>query len=252
MLVIEYDGTNYLGWQKQPQGPTIQDTLERTLERITGEKVAVIGSGRTDSGVHALGQVANFKTESRLTPLQFQRALNSLLPKDIVIVGAREVEPGFHAQFDAKSKVYVYRILNRPYPSALERFRVWFVPNPLDVEEMKEALELFRGEHDFRAFALSDKHRKGSTVRRVINTSIYQRQGNVIEIEIEANGFLKGMVRLIVGALSNVGRKRISPKDVKDILESGKRSRFVFSAPPWGLFLKEVKYQDLTTLVKAG
>lgn len=242
MLVIEYDGTNYLGWQKQPQGPTIQDTLERTLERITGEKVAVIGSGRTDSGVHALGQVANFKTESRLTPLQFQRALNSLLPKDIVIVGAREVEPGFHAQFDAKSKVYVYRILNRPYPSALERFRVWFVPHPLDLEEMKEAFELFRGEHDFRAFALSDKHRKGSTVRRVINTSIYQRKGNVIEIEIEANGFLKGMVRLIVGALSNVGRKRISPKDVKDILESGERSRFVFSAPPWGLFLKEVKY----------
>ncbi len=242
MLVVEYDGTNYLGWQKQPQGPTIQDTLEKTLERITGEKVAVIGSGRTDAGVHAFGQVANFKTESRLTPLQFQKALNSLLPKDIAIVEAREVELGFHAQFDAKSKVYVYRILNRPYPSALERFRVWFVPHPLDVDEMKGALELFRGEHDFRAFALSDKHRKGGTVRRVISTLIHQKPGNIIEIEIEANGFLKGMVRLIVGTLSNVGRKRISPKDVKDTLESGKRSRFVLSAPPWGLFLKEVKY----------
>jgi tRNA pseudouridine38-40 synthase len=239
-LTIEYDGINYLGWQKQTEGPTIQGILENTLEKITGEKIILIGSGRTDSGVHALAQVANFKTQSRMTPIQFQRALNSLLPKDIVIKEAEEVDMDFHAQFDAKSKTYLYRILNRSYPSALERFRAWFIPDPLEKGKMREAAYSLLGEHDFRAFALSNTAK--TSVRRVIRVSLEEKANDTIEFEIEATGFLKGMVRLIVGTLAKVGKGKITPDDFRKILESGEKTKFVFSAPPWGLFLKQVKY----------
>ena len=239
-LIIEYDGTGYLGWQKQRQGPTVQEVLENTLEKITEEKTKVIGSGRTDSGVHALAQVANFKTTGGMTTGEFQRALNSILPKDIVIKGVAEADLSFHSQFDARSKVYIYRILNRSYPSALERLRAWFITHPLNTYLMQQAGETLIGEHDFRAFALSGRTK--TTVRTVLHVNLMKKSDNRIEFEIEATGFLRGMARLIVGTLVQIGREKIRPEDFREILESGQRTKFVHSAPPWGLFLKEVKY----------
>ena len=239
-LIIEYDGTNYLGWQRQPQGITIQEVIEDTLNKITNETITVIGSGRTDSGVHALAQVANFKTEGRMTLLQFQKALNSVLPKDIVVKEVSEVDINFHAQLDVKSKTYLYKILNRPYPSALERNKVWFLPESLDVPKMAEAARMLGGEHDFRGFALSNTTK--TTVREVVNVSLEKKPDGLVEFEIESTGFLRGMVRLIVGTLVQVGKGKIAPEDFREILESGEKTNLVFSAPPSGLYLKEVRY----------
>ena len=240
-LIIEYDGTNYCGWQKQAQGPTVQDEIQNALKDITREDITLLGSGRTDSGVHALVQVANFKTESKIKPLEFQMGLNSVLPKDISIVQADEVDPEFHAQFSAKTKIYLYKIYNNPSPSALLRDRVWFMPQELDLEKMKEASQCLMGEHDFKALAQIGSEIK-TTVRTVTSISLEQREGNIIEFRIEASGFLKRMVRLILGTLVQVGKGKITPEDFADILNSGVKTNFVYSAPPQGLYLKEVKY----------
>ncbi|MDA2918623.1 tRNA pseudouridine(38-40) synthase TruA [Desulfobacterota bacterium AH_259_B03_O07] len=240
-LRIEYDGTHYFGWQRQKNKPTIQEILENAIEKITKKSPKLIGSGRTDTGVHALGQVANFKTESIMSPQLFQMAINSILPKDIVVIKAHEVNFDFHSQFDSKSKTYLYRILNRPYPSALERYRAWFIPFPLNIENMKESSRVLLGEHDFRAFALSINS-VNSTVRNVLNVSFKLKQKHIIEFEIEATGFLKRMVRLIVGTLIQVGEEKITDVEFKNILDKGEKTKFVRPAPPWGLFLKKVKY----------
>jgi len=241
-IIIEYEGTNYLGWQSQPEGPTIQEEIENALNNITGENIALLGSGRTDSGVHALGQVANFKTQSKITPAEFQMGLNSILPKDITIVYAQDVDLDFHAQFSAKSKTYVYKIFNNPHPSALFRKRSWFVPQTLyKIDHMKKSAEYLLGEHDFKAFALSGTEVK-TTLRTVLKADIEPNDNNMIVFSIEATGFLKRMVRLIVGTLVQVGKGRITPRDFADILDSGEKTKFVYAAPPHGLYLKEVKY----------
>lgn len=240
-LTIEYDGTHYLGWQRQKRGPTIQETIETAIEKITKNGVKLIGSGRTDSGVHALGQVANFKTASGLPAYQFQNALNSTLPRDISILKSEEVDVSFHAQFNAKTKSYAYIILYRPYPSALERVRAWHIPFTLHLPEMKEASKALIGEHDFRAFGLST-HTLRSTVRKVSRLEISLRENDNLCFEIEATGFLKRMARLIVGTLIQVGRHRMTIDELREILESGERTKFVRAAPPWGLYLKDVKY----------
>ncbi len=240
-LTIEYDGTNYLGWQRQKRGPTIQETIEDAIEKITKNAVNLIGSGRTDSGVHALGQVANFKTSSGLPASQLQKALNSILPKDITIVKSEEVDMSFHAQYDAKSKVYAYIILYRACPSALERLRAWHVPFTLKLPEMTEASKALIGKHDFSAFGISTQSLR-STVREVLTLELSLRESDYLYLEIEATGFLKRMVRLVVGTLIQVGRDRITAEGVRRILESGERTKFVRAAPPWGLYLKEVKY----------
>ncbi|HVY56103.1 MAG TPA: tRNA pseudouridine(38-40) synthase TruA, partial [Thermodesulfobacteriota bacterium] len=224
----------------QPSGPTIQETIETALAGITGERVKLLGSGRTDSGVHALGQVASFRTESRLGPVEIQKGLNSVLPKDIVITKAEEAEPDFHAQLSARSKTYVYKILNRPYPSAILRDRAWFVPYPLKPPLMDEAARHLIGEHDFRAFAQAEAAVK-STVRTVLAASVTKRR-DLIEISIEADGFMKRMVRLIAGTLAQVGRERITPAQFREILESGEKTKHVHAAPAHGLYLKEVNY----------
>jgi tRNA pseudouridine38-40 synthase len=239
-LTIEYDGTGYVGWQRQPSGPTIQETLETSLGTITGEKIKLLGSGRTDSGVHALGQVASFRTETSLSPSELQKGLNSILPKDIVIAAAEEAEPAFHAQLSAKSKTYIYKILNRPFPSAILRDRAWFVPHPLNARLMDEAASALIGEHDFRAFAQSEAAVK-STVRTVLGAGITKRK-DMMELSIEADGFMKRMVRLIVGTLVQVGKEKITPQQFRAILESGEKTKFVHAAPARGLYLKEVKY----------
>lgn len=240
-IVVEYDGTNYCGWQKQPQGTTIQQEIENALNNITGENVALLASGRTDSGVHAIAQVANFKTESNIKAGEFQMGLNSVLPNDITIVSAEEAELNFHAQFSAKSKKYIYQIFNSSHPSALLRQRAWFMPHTLDIDKMKESAKCLIGEHDFKAFAQSGIEVK-TTIRTVSSVSIEQKENNIIEFSIEASGFLKRMVRLIIGTLVQVGKGKISPADFAEILHSGEKTKFVYAAPPQGLYLKEVKY----------
>ncbi len=240
-LVIEYDGSNYLGWQIQPNGQTIQGVIQDRLKRLTGESLQLIGSGRTDAGVHALGQVAHFKTESRMDANTFQRALNSLLPEDIVIRRAEEVEADFHARRSAKSKVYEYRILNRATPPAVDRQYVWHVPQKLNLDEMKKATHSLVGEHDFSAFRSVGSSTR-SSVRNILRADWKRGKEGLLRFEIEASGFLKQMVRAIVGTLVEVGRGKIDAEGFREILESKDRRKAGPTAPAQGLFLKEVKY----------
>ncbi|MCL4244514.1 MAG: tRNA pseudouridine(38-40) synthase TruA [Candidatus Dadabacteria bacterium] len=239
-LIIEYDGTEYVGWQRQPSGRTVQEEIERALESMTGERTVVNGSGRTDSGVHALGQTASFRTGSPLGPLQIQRGLNSLLPPDIAILRAEETDPSFHAQHSAKRKTYVYKILNRQERSAMLRDRVWHVYPGLDADAMKEAARALVGEHDFKAFAHAGITVR-STVRTVFGAEVV-KEGDFITFTIEADGFLKRMVRLLAGTLAEVGKGKITPEDFADILARGEKTKHVHAAPARGLYLKEVLY----------
>jgi len=240
-LIIEYDGSNYLGWQVQPNGQTIQGVIQDRLKRLTGEPLQLIGSGRTDAGVHALGQVAHFKTESRMDASTFQRALNSLLPEGIVIRRAEEVEADFHARRSAKSKIYEYRILNRVTPPAVDRQYVWHVPQKLNLDEMKKATRNLVGEHDFSAFRSVGSPTR-SSVRNILRADWKRGKRSVLRFEIEATGFLKQMVRAIVGTLVEVGRGKISAQEFKRILDSKDRKEAGPTAPAQGLFLKEVRY----------
>ena len=239
-LTVEYDGTNFSGWQKQPRRKTVQQEIENAILSITKEKTVVYGSGRTDSGVHALGQVANFKTVSNLTVTQFQKALNTNLPEDISIANVKEAPDNFHSQFSSKSKLYLYSILNRDYRSAHMTGKSWQVNQLLDLQSMKLASEHLLGTHDFKVFAHSGITVK-STVRTVMKVKL-SRKRDIINFEIEADGFLKRMVRMIIGTLVQVGKGRITPKDFKHILDSGKKTKFVYTAPPQGLYLKKVRY----------
>ncbi len=240
-LTIEYDGTDYLGWQTQPGGKTIQGVLEDCLKRITGEEIHVVGSGRTDAGVHALAQVAHFKTRSPIDIHSLQRALNSLLPKDILVKKVEEVNSDFDARKMAISKVYEYRILTRPLRSVFHRYYVWHIPQKLNREAMEEAARSLIGEHDFSSFKSSGTPIK-SPIRRVLRADWKRTREGILCFEIEANGFLKQMVRTIVGTLVEVGKGKISPEEFKEILHSRDRRKAGPTAPPHGLFLKEVKY----------
>jgi tRNA pseudouridine38-40 synthase len=240
-LLIEYDGTNYQGWQVQPKGLTIQGMLEEKLSRLTGERIHIIGSGRTDSGVHALGQVAHFKTQSQMDIRTIQRALNSLLPPDIVIQKIEEVDEGFHARKHSKSKVYEYRILNRNLRSAFHRGYVWYIPQKLNLTEMKKATQSLVGEHDFSSFRSVGTPTQ-TAVRRVIRAEWKRGRDGLIRFEIEANGFLKQMVRSIIGTLVEIGKGRMKASDFRQIMNSMERKNAGPTAPAQGLFLKEVKY----------
>jgi len=240
-LLIEYDGTNYQGWQVQPKGPTIQGILEEKIGLLTGQPVQLFGSGRTDSGVHALGQVAHFKTQSQMDIRTIQKALNSLLPHDIVIQMAEEVGEGFHARKHSKSKIYEYRILNRNLRSAFHRGYVWHIPQKLNLTEMKKATQSLIGEHDFSAFRTVGSPTR-TTVRRVIRAEWKKGRDGLIRFEIEANGFLKQMVRSIIGTLVEIGKGRMEAAEIREILNSRDRKEAGPTAPAQGLFLKEVKY----------
>ena len=240
-LLIEYDGTNYQGWQVQPKGPTIQGILEEKLGLLTGERVHLIGSGRTDSGVHALVQVANFRTQSKMDAGSIQKALNSLLPLDIVIRKVEEIDEGFNSRKNSRSKVYEYRILNRELRSTFHRGYVWHIPQKLNLIEMEKATQGLIGEHDFSSFRSVGSPTR-TTIRRVIRAEWKKGSDGLILFEIEANGFLKHMVRAIVGTLIEVGRGKISAKELQKILESQDRKKAGPTAPAQGLFLKEVKY----------
>jgi tRNA pseudouridine38-40 synthase len=239
-LTIEYDGTAYHGWQIQPNVRTIQGIMEEKLAQITGGRVRLIAASRTDTGVHALGQVVNFKTHSQLDTRTFQRALNSLLPEDIRINDVEEVGETFHARFSAKGKIYEYRIWDGELASPFSRYFSWFVRGRLDLPRMRKAVMKLVGRHDFSSFcSAGSTHR--TPVREIYEINVGRRRGLVV-IRIEANAFLKQMVRNIVGTLVEVGRRKLTPSQFVGILEARDRRRAGIAAPARGLFLVSVNY----------
>ena len=240
-IIIEYDGTNYHGWQRQKEERTIQGEIEKALQTITGTQIILTGSGRTDSGVHALNQVANFRCETSLASDVFEKGLNSLLPDDIVIRDCRKVHDSFHARYDAKSKIYRYRILNRPVASAIGRQYTWFIRKELKKTVMRKAISLIIGIHDFKAFEGSGSPRT-HTKRHVMAANLLQEDNATLVFHIEADGFLRFMVRNIVGTLVEVGFSKISIDEFSKILRSKDRSKAGPTAPAKGLYLIEVKY----------
>jgi len=241
-LVIEYDGTRYHGWQRQKDDRSIQGEIEKALETITGNKVTLIGSGRTDAGVHALGQVANFECETRIEPAALKNALNSLLRDDIVIRACETVSASFHARYDAKSKVYQYRILNRALPAAIGRQYAWFIRKTLNKEAMRTAITHIIGRHDFKSFEGTGSVRQ-HTIRQVFSADLIEQDGRFLILQIEADGFLRYMVRNIVGTLVDVGLGKLSPHGFKRILDSKDRSQASATAPAHGLTLIRVNYE---------
>lgn len=243
-LILEYDGTNYHGWQSQAATgrdiPTIQDTLERALKTLSGENVKTYSSGRTDAGVHALGHAANFKTASGIPPKAWAPALNHLLPRDIRVLESREVPPDFHSRYSALAKTYRYRILNRRAPTALYRNHSWHVNLPLNVARMRRAVAFLVGKHDFSAFRGSDCSAK--TPVRTMKSALIRKTGEFIDISLEADAFLQYMVRNITGTLVEVGLGRFTPEDVQRMLASRDRTLSGKTAPPQGLYLVDVSY----------
>ena len=239
-LIIEYQGTRYHGWQIQPNGISIEEKIEEILERLTGQRPKVIGAGRTDAGVHAEGQTAHFKTLSSMDCKALQRGMNALLPNDIVVLNVEEAERDFHALFSAKGKTYRYVILNRAHPSVFERDRCWHISRRLDLDAMREGAMPLIGRHDFSAFQASGCCAR-NPVREIRGIEIHAKDG-WISITVSANGFLKYMVRNIVGTLVEVGRGKMAPVDVQRILDSRDRTQAGPTAPAQGLFLVFVDY----------
>ncbi len=239
-LVIEYDGTRYHGWQKQPEDPSIQAEIEKILKTLTQCDVHVAGSGRTDAGVHAIGQVAHFQCETCLSPEKFHDALNKMLPGDIIIRECTHAAIDFHARFSAKRKTYRYGILNSRNPVAIGRHYVWHVMKHLDVSLMQQAATLLVGEKDFKSFEGVGSPRK-TTVRTIYRTSVY-KDGDTVYFEVTGSGFLKFMVRNITGTLVEVGLGKISPEQFGEILAGRDRAKAGPTAPPYGLFLVNVNY----------
>jgi tRNA pseudouridine38-40 synthase len=240
-ITIEYDGTSYHGWQRQKNDRTVQEEIEKAIFTITGQKVSLTGSGRTDAGVHAYAQVANFKCETHLESRDLLGGLNSLTDEDVVITSCEEVEASFHARYDVKSKVYVYKILNRPNPAAIFRQYAWHVRKKLDLERMRAAMSQLIGSHDFKAFEGAGSPR-AHTTRSVFKARLIKEEDGYLAFEIEADGFLRFMVRNIVGTLVDVGLDKISPDEFKRILVSKDRDQAGATAPAHGLFLEKVCY----------
>lgn len=238
-LTIQYDGTKYCGWQKQPSSSGIQGTIEYAIYEITKEKVNITGSGRTDAGVHALGQVANFKTNSSIPIAKIPDALNAKLPKDISIIDCQEVSDDFHSRYSATGKIYRYLIYNKPYRSPLYKDISYHVRYELDIEKMRSEAKSLLGTHEFKGFMSSGSSVK-DTVRTIHNISI-NNSGDLIVLEVEGNGFLYNMVRIIVGTLVDIGRGRID-KSLGEIIASQDRGEAGHTAPAHGLFLKKVHY----------
>lgn len=239
-MVIEYDGTNYHGWQIQKNAITVQEVITKAIKKITSEDVNLIGSSRTDAGVHALNQVANFISNCNIPLSKMPNALNSVLPKDIVIKNAYEADMDFHSRYSAKGKRYKYIIYNRKFNSPVYRNYSWHISNELDLDRMTESLTYLKGTHDFSAFKASGSSVKDS-IRTVRDISLRKNDFNV-EFEIEADGFLYNMVRIIVGTIVDVGIGKINPIHVKEILESKDRCMAGKTAPPQGLFLTKIYY----------
>lgn len=250
-LLLEYDGTAYQGWQIQKRGLTIQEIIEENILRITGNQSRVVAASRTDAGVHALGQVAAFRTESRLDVKTIKRALNAVLPEDIRVLDSSAVDDSFHPREDAVRKRYFYIIANQRISSAFLSRYTWIVPQALDLNSMSEASEALVGKHNFSAFMGTGSDIK-DPVREIYSLNIERFEkvdfltsslkGNFMKISIEADGFLRHMVRNIVGTLVEIGRGRFSSESMLEILESRDRRRAGQTAPPQGLFLERIEY----------
>lgn len=238
-IVVQYNGANYCGWQEQPDSLGIQGNIEYAIKEITKEKVKINGSGRTDAGVHAIGQVANFKIESKIDVSRIPDALNSKLPKDISIIDAEEVDEDFHARYSAKGKVYRYLVYNSRYRNPILKDISYQVKYDLDFDKMKKAAESLVGTHDFCGFMSSGSSIK-DTVRTIRNVKI-EKEGDLIVFEFEGNGFLYNMVRIISGTLIDIGRGKIE-ENMEEIIKSKNRSNAGHTAPGHALFLKKVFY----------
>ena len=239
-LTIEYDGKEFNGWQKQPNKLNIQGEIERAIKEITGEEVELIASGRTDAGVHSLGQIANFKTNSSIPVEKIPIALNTKLKQSIRILRAEEVEERFHSRYNCKRKTYRYIINNSKNGTAIYRNFEYNFSQELDIEKMKEAVKFFVGEHDFKGFKASGTSSKSSV--RTIYSAIVYKEGERIIIELTGNGFLYNMVRIISGTLLEVGIGKILPEEIKSIINSKDRTRAGKTLPPQGLYLVKVEY----------
>ena len=240
-LTIEYDGKCYNGWQKQPDKLNIQGEIERAIFNITKEEVELIGSGRTDAGVHALGQIANFKTNSNMPIEKMAIAINSQLKNSIIIKKAEEVDERFHSRYNAKQKTYRYVINNSEYGTAIYRNLQYCFPIKLDAEKMKEAAKYFEGEHDFKAFKSSGTSGKNSV--RTIYKAEVRKEGDNIIIELTGNGFLYNMVRIIAGTLIKVGAGEFAPQEMQTILGACDRSVAGPTAPAHGLTMIGLEYE---------
>lgn len=241
-LTIAYDGTNYCGWQIQPNGITIQEVLENCLEDLTGKKTSIMGASRTDTGVHALGNVAVFDTDMRMPGEKFSFALNQRLPEDIRIQKSEEVPLDFHPRYRESEKTYEYKILNRQFPIPTQRLYTHFTYVPLDIEKMREAGKYLVGEHDFKSFCGAGAQVK-TTVRKIQEICI-SREDSLITIKIRGKGFLYNMVRIIAGSLMEIGQGMYPPEHMKEILEAKDRQAAGPTAPARGLTLVGIQYLE--------
>jgi tRNA pseudouridine38-40 synthase len=239
-IILEYDGTAYAGWQRQPNQPTIQEAVEAAIRSVSQTAIPVIAAGRTDAGVHALGQVASFATEKFLSPVEWLRALNATLPEDISARSVERADDGFHARYSAVRKFYAYRILYRPERSALERTRAWHLYGKLDLDAMREAAAHLVGKYDFSSFQghPTDVENPICDLQRLEIV----RDQDIVRVELEADRFLKQMVRAMVGTLVEVGRGKRKPGEMKQILEAKDRRAAGYTAPAHGLYLVRVDY----------
>ncbi len=241
-LIIEYEGTAYGGWQSQINAPTVQDALQRAIQDVSGERVTLYGAGRTDSGVHALGQVANFRTQAPVPPQRWAVAINSHLPDDIRVRESCEAPDRFHAQFSAVGKHYQYTICNRRSGTALRRRTSWYIPQRLDDGAMDCAAQALLGSHDFTAFQSTGGPKRDPN--KTVTMARVTRDGDFITFDVAADGFLYNMVRIFVGTLVLVGRGQLQPEAFAAILAGGSRAQAGPRAPAWGLCLMEVFYDD--------
>lgn len=241
-LTVAYDGTNYSGWQIQPNADTIERQLDIAINKVTKEKIHVTGASRTDAGVHAMGNVAVFDTDSAIPPERFSYALNACLPQDISVQSSEEVSPDFHPRHCDTRKTYEYKILNTQMPIPQLRNYSWHVSYELDIDVMRKAASYLVGEHDFKSFCCV-RTQAESTVRTIYSLEVlYDMQNAQVIIRITGNGFLYNMVRIIAGTLIDAGRGKINPDDIPDILKYKDRSKSGKTAPPQGLTLMKIDY----------
>ena len=239
-VVLEYDGRDFAGWQQQAQGRTVEAELKRALRAITGQDHKVYAAGRTDAGAHAEGQVVSFQTDGRISPRRLVAALNAKLPADVAVLSADEMPDEFHARYSARWRRYRYRYLDRPSRPALERGRCWQIRGPLDVDAMSQAAKALVGRHDWTSYC-SASEPADARVREMRSATVLRR-GDVVELELVAEGFLRGLARSIAGAVAEVGRGRRPPEWVGEVLRARDRRKAAKTAPAWGLTLMEVLY----------
>ena len=239
-MIVAYDGTNYCGWQIQPNGITIEQVLNEHLSRLLKEDIKVTGASRTDAGVHSLGNVCMFDTNTRMPAEKISYALNQKLPEDIVVVDSCEVSDDFHPRFSKSRKTYEYRILNARFRNPTRRLDTYFYHYPLDTDKMSEAAKYLIGEHDFASFCSANSQAQ-TTVRTIYDCTV-SKAGDIITIRVTGNGFLYNMVRIIVGTLIYVNEGRLKPEDIDRIIASRDRNLAGITAKPYGLYLNKVFY----------